>query len=181
MLFNHKFSEISGQIEENISQADKLSQKLQDLEAENQKYQEYLQKLETASKASESALEQLRNAFYLLQDIDPSQLDILKQEIDNVYQEIATPENTVLGNLASTRNPHTLKSADLEEINHIRQPRKSQITKSNCKRKSTTTANKKKPVGEDEAKSVSVEVLEPESNSSPYEAVLRLQNLLQAN
>ena len=176
MLFKLKFTEVSNQIDANALEVDQLLVKVEDLQEDNKKYQEYLQQLGAASKASESALEQLKNAFLMLQKIDSSQMDVLKQEIDNLYLQIKTNE---------IKSPEKLNSNPTVKLNYNstenKQKKEPQNNKSNHNKIPTKVRQTSEKSVDNEARAVKVEVLEPEeneANKSHYEAVMRLKQFL---
>ena len=82
MLFREKLLDVSHKIESNTNEINQLLITVENLQAENKKSQKYLQELNNADQISESALEQLKEAFLRLKNIDPNLMIVLKNEVD---------------------------------------------------------------------------------------------------
>lgn len=176
MLFKLKFTEVNNQIDANASEVDQLLVKVENLQEDNKKYQEYLQQLGAASKASESALEQLKNAFLMLQKIDTSQMEVLKQEVDNLYLQIKTNEMKSAEKLNSNSTPRLNNNLPKDNDQDVPQNKHTRLDKNKTNDKIEKKSAKSK---ESEAQAVEVEVLEPEEeNKSHYDAVMKLKQLL---
>ncbi len=149
MLFKLKISEVRSLIEGNSSEIKKLTQQIEDLRGNNQELEDYLQKLGSAAITAQSALEQLQKAYQTLKTIDASQMEVLKQEADNLYLKVKTDEISLT---ETTPEESTSKN----------------------RRKNTKT----ELIEESEATAVEVEIVESKDDKSSYEAVLKLQKLL---
>ena len=164
MLFKLKFTEVNTTIESNTLEAEELLARVEGLEEDNKKLRDYLQQLSSASKAAESALEQLKTAYLMLKKIDISQMDVFKQEVDNLYLEIKTNQ---------VKSSEKIKPSTAPPIEN-----KSEKTSKNQQSKSNSRQRNSQPKSEEELKTVEVEVLEPEETNSHYEAVMKLKQLL---
>ena len=175
MLFEKKLTEVSNQIDSNTSEINQLLVTVENLQEDNKKYQEYLQKLGAASKASESALEQLKNAFLMLKTIDYSLLETLKKEVDELYLQVQNNE---------IKSSKKLNSTSVYKLNNkLTENNEEKETRTRKSRTNSKSSNHRKSANPDEseAKIVNVEVLEPEENhpnKSHYEAVMKIKQLL---
>lgn len=186
MLFKLKVNEVNSTIKSNTGQIEEYLTTVEDLQEENKKLKEYLQQLGSASTASESALDQLKTAYLMLKKIDPSQMDVLKQEVDNLYLQIKTSE---------VQAPEKIKSTSSKPLNNNfnniqNKTRNTETSQSKVNYHNYVTTEKSETVTEhnvnsnvqkkDDVKAVKVEVLEPENNdkSSHYEAVMKLKQLI---
>ena len=174
MLFQQKLTEVSNQIDSNTLEINQLLVTVENLQENNKKYQEYLQQLGAASKASESALEQLKNAFIMVQKIDSSLMETLKKEIDNLYTKVQTD------GIKSAKKLNSSSTFKLD--NNLIENNKLKETRTRKSKTSKSTHNKRgSKLEESEAQVVNVEVLEPEenqTNKSHYEAVMKIKQLL---
>ena len=86
MIFNKTVATVQNQVNQNASLIDSLQAQIEELRVQNLQLETHLQALGSAESASESALEQVRTAVTMITAIDPSQLEVLKAAIDEVFQ-----------------------------------------------------------------------------------------------
>lgn len=174
MLFKLKENEVKTTIQDNASRVENLLETVDDLQEENKKLKEYLQQLASASTASESALAQLKTAYLMLKKIDSSQMDTLKQEVDNLYLEIKS--NSVKPNEKLSQSE--TKSFPKSSVNNNN---KNPINHHSSSNQKSDLNSHKSDVhkNEQEVKAVEVEVLDPEEEKkSHYDAVMKLKQLI---
>ena len=157
MLFNLKISEARTMIDSNTTDIDGLLANVEKLRNNNKQLEDYLQQLKSAETAAESALEQLKNAYLMLNAVDQSQMDVLKQEVDKLYMQVKT------GNM---NPPESLSSNDSPKVK-----------KSSHNKNTKKTPSTKESKDNSDAKRVEVEVVE-EVDNSYYQTVMKLQKLI---
>jgi hypothetical protein len=176
MLFNLKVSEVKSIIESNTSEVEGLLSRVEDLQEENKKLKDYLQQLGVASKASESALEELKKAYLMLKKVDPSQMDVLKQEVDRLYLRIKKSEIKSAGN--SQNIPSSSSQLKVENDGKIKNNKTELINQNSQNNVNVNYHKKDSSLNQDDTKAVDVEVLKPEENLSNFEAVMKLKKLI---
>jgi hypothetical protein len=96
MIFNTQVTTVQNQVNSNADTIEQLQQQIELLRQQNLELQSHLQALGTAEAAAESAVAQLQTAISLIKAIDPSQLRVLKEVVDGLFEIQGQEENVKL-------------------------------------------------------------------------------------
>jgi TolA-binding protein len=86
MIFNTQVTTVQNQVNSNADTIEQLQNQIEMLRQQNLELQSHLQALGTAESAAESAVAQLQTAISLIKAIDPSQLRVLKEVVDGLFE-----------------------------------------------------------------------------------------------
>jgi FtsZ-binding cell division protein ZapB len=88
MIFLNQVQNFQNQVHSNAATIEVLQAQIEQLREENLRLETHLQALGTAEAAAQSAIEQMRIAIQLVNAIDPSQLEVLHTEVENLFQPV---------------------------------------------------------------------------------------------